>query len=1247
MKKQLTLVLTLLLLFCACCLVACEGEPCEEHAFTAWWQTTREATCTEAGERTRVCTQCGEVETEAVAPLGHALAHVDAVPPCETDGIMAHDHCDRCNKDFIDGQEISAENLVVTHAGHQYHVVMGQEPTCTASGTIMHLHCDGCDKNLIRDVEYTAAELTLPEAHEIYFVEAIPASCTWDGIAAHRRCVRCGAITTTEGEATTAEALAIPHGHKFVHSDGEAATCTAYGLRAHDRCSVCSQWFLSGEVVDYEDLILEPTGHTCGPLTRSPGRRPHYHCSTCNKDFNEGYIEIADLALPSGHTFTWHDAVPATCTEDGTVGYYTCSDAACAGIRFDAAYTQLADSTLPASHTLPPYFTWDDYSHFHICTVEDCGYTADITSHDVVEKMCYDPERGAPYISRTCRDCAWISEPDYDVPLGFDVDRPFLIDRHALDAWNVALVYPNDDEIFSLIDLLTDEEQARFAETVERLSAADAVLPATERFTLTSPLLTEEVEITFDRYRTTLDHMTVYQKGYLSTFGFFISGNNSSSTWVALRDDQPGLEFIDRGGFDPDYDFSKGNKTYTIKVKYEGEPYEITFTYVNEPTVNRISVSHEAIVAGSYPEVQLHYTNGNLRSYDADNYEMIEVASGIFDPMTPGVYRDVTFRTRDGYATYGPMTITVQDPDEVTGLGTDALAMPLGADSLSVGIRRRDWSGMYETIEVSTNAIVCSDGFDADTVGTYAVRLLIEGKLFSATICVYDPADVPAIWIFPNVYEVAWLLKQDGTPIPDLTGMYIWVTYADGQEAYLPMTADMLSDEREPDGIYGFYQQVIYRGAESVLHVYPVPERIPNRNAYIGVYMNGSDTYGDIYVEDGKLREGQMVRLCLGDYCWFVPLKENMLYTEAGRPFDLSTATAGRHTVNLVCQGVGRTDLNLNVYTSDEVREEIRVYDGSYTIIAGGEAYVMAQLQQYRFMLERYVVTDHFWEELERRRYTFDELTMGDISHIDFTKVGQVTIPLSLGELTCDLTIHLVPALSLYMGETYLWAGDELTLYEDGYAMLDDGSIMTWTLENEALGLFYLTELSRYGDTWLMKFDAETHTCRSWQAEDLGGDAQELYYESYSAEMKLCIFTADGVYYGDLYSIYSDSYTSYDGAMRVTFAADGKTLTFDGVTYLIDAEAGTLTRKMGGKVVYTYEAKKGEVGDDDREITFRFHDDGVCYMTEAATEGTGEVIIDSYLWRVDEARGIIVFSQMKNEVDAFKIDADENLTFIE
>ena len=76
MKKFL--IATFLAAFALACMVgfaACTEDPDgpdtpHEHVFGAW-ETVTAATCTEAGEEERVCTECGAKETRAVAARGH------------------------------------------------------------------------------------------------------------------------------------------------------------------------------------------------------------------------------------------------------------------------------------------------------------------------------------------------------------------------------------------------------------------------------------------------------------------------------------------------------------------------------------------------------------------------------------------------------------------------------------------------------------------------------------------------------------------------------------------------------------------------------------------------------------------------------------------------------------------------------------------------------------------------------------------------------------------------------------------------------------------------------------------------------------------------------------------------------------------------------------------------------------------------------------------------------------------------
>ena len=71
-----------------------EEPPVHEHVFGEW-TVTKEATCTEAGERERVC-ECGEKETEAIPALGHDYKETDRVAAtCEEAGKIVYT-CANC-----------------------------------------------------------------------------------------------------------------------------------------------------------------------------------------------------------------------------------------------------------------------------------------------------------------------------------------------------------------------------------------------------------------------------------------------------------------------------------------------------------------------------------------------------------------------------------------------------------------------------------------------------------------------------------------------------------------------------------------------------------------------------------------------------------------------------------------------------------------------------------------------------------------------------------------------------------------------------------------------------------------------------------------------------------------------------------------------------------------------------------------------------------------------------------------------
>lgn len=110
------------------------AAPKHEHSYQE--EVTKEATCTETGEKTFTC-DCGDSYTEEIAALGHEYTDtVTKEPTCTGEGEKTYT-CTRCGDTYPEA---------VPAAGHKYadEAVVDTEPTCTATGESSR-HCSVCD----------------------------------------------------------------------------------------------------------------------------------------------------------------------------------------------------------------------------------------------------------------------------------------------------------------------------------------------------------------------------------------------------------------------------------------------------------------------------------------------------------------------------------------------------------------------------------------------------------------------------------------------------------------------------------------------------------------------------------------------------------------------------------------------------------------------------------------------------------------------------------------------------------------------------------------------------------------------------------------------------------------------------------------------------------------------------------------------------------------------------------------------
>jgi|GEM_PF-1945559 len=269
---------------------------------------------------------CGENKTPAHEhDYGTLIAEVPAT--CTTAGTKAHYHCSGCNKDF-DSNKNEITDLVIPATGHTEVTDEAVAATCTEAGKTAGKHCSVCGEVI------TAQDVVPATGHTEVIDEAVAATCTEAGKTAGKHCSVCG-------EVITAQEVVPATGH--TESDwivDKEATCTEAGGR-HKECTVC------GETTATE--VISATGHTEtdwivdkeATCTEAGGR--HKECTVCGET-------TATEVLPASHTFgEWVEGTPATCTTDGTKGYYHCS--VCEK-NFDAEGNEIDDFTIPAfGHT--------------------------------------------------------------------------------------------------------------------------------------------------------------------------------------------------------------------------------------------------------------------------------------------------------------------------------------------------------------------------------------------------------------------------------------------------------------------------------------------------------------------------------------------------------------------------------------------------------------------------------------------------------------------------------------------------------------------------------------------------------------------------------------------------------------------------------------------------------------------------------------------------------------------------------
>ena len=328
------------------------------------WETVTPATCTSIGQKSNVCTVCGETAYADIEMLPHnAVIDERVEPSCIAYGYEEGSHCGDCGETLVAQVQIpmldhsyTGEVQVCENDTHKLKCVNG----CDEFGEAVD--CVDEDSNCICDVCEDAI------AHTEAIDEAKDATCEEDGLTEGKHCSVCGEVIlaqeTIEKLGHKYEGSCVSkgdgtHGYECINgcgtlgndevcADGDSSctcdicgfgmehsyntdwivtqvpTCLAEGAKINE-CTVC------GQVITEKTAVLEHS--YTGDIKAEDGDKHSFRCINGCEEFGgaEGCVDadkncICDKCEDAiAHTVVVDDAVPATCTQTGLTEGKHCS----------------------------------------------------------------------------------------------------------------------------------------------------------------------------------------------------------------------------------------------------------------------------------------------------------------------------------------------------------------------------------------------------------------------------------------------------------------------------------------------------------------------------------------------------------------------------------------------------------------------------------------------------------------------------------------------------------------------------------------------------------------------------------------------------------------------------------------------------------------------------------------------------------------------------------------------------------
>ena len=233
-----------------------------------------------------------------------------------------------------------------------------KDATCMKDGTETAL-CDFCDET------NTRAAAGSKHNHTMTYHEANEATCTREGNIEYWSCSECGKNYDSENDGSILDNVKTavdPNHHNLVYHKAEEAACEKNGNKEYWNCKDCGRYFAdedaAKELTD-TDITILALGHDFTGAFNAYDKTGHWHvckrenCTATDEvqhhsftkyNYNNDASYFADgtetavcdfcdetdtrtaVGSNHNHTMIYHKANEATCTKEGNIEYWSCSE---------------------------------------------------------------------------------------------------------------------------------------------------------------------------------------------------------------------------------------------------------------------------------------------------------------------------------------------------------------------------------------------------------------------------------------------------------------------------------------------------------------------------------------------------------------------------------------------------------------------------------------------------------------------------------------------------------------------------------------------------------------------------------------------------------------------------------------------------------------------------------------------------------------------------------------------------------